>query len=292
MACLPSPQINVLKTSSVELSVTSKTVTVGCAIFNLASAPTTLTDAISGLGVFVGQPLPTDTHCLCQNISSRSLDGKSETGCSVIATYVGFNFYGSNTFGSGGSVEGIPLSYTYNESLSNELTNFNVKDQTEPLIVYYWPPSATPGLKASNTAQQGATIPVLRPYTSKTVRWYYNASGGFPDAVLTTYTSFVGNINSDTWDGGAPNTWLCTGVTASQVGLAQQLLIECTFMYRPQTFYEWAFYTDPKNGGSPIGAIKNVLNPDQNAAPTPVSNGALGILSYYSIDFADSFGFQ
>ena len=280
MSCIALPQSNLIKGTKIVKSATQKIISVAYAI------PGDPNTALETLGIASGDPNFDDPNCLATNFEVDSFLGQSSDTCSVVVSYVGYDYYGSPTTDDDGNL----LSYSYNEALNQDQTNFNIANNNVALIVYYWQDPALIGQKNNQTAQSGATIPVLKPYSTKIVRFFY-VSDGFPDDFISGLTAYVGYYNTDTWDGGAPKTWSCTGVTANPVGLAQQLLIECSFYYKPETWLQWAFFKDPGNGGSPIGAHKNLADPNQTVANVGF-NGAAGFLPYNGISFIASFGFE
>ena len=281
---LINDQIRPAKTS---FTPTTKTVVLGSAVSGItASEWDYMSHAIYLTGANIGDQLTTDHNCLLTQMEAESIEGKDPGGAIVTFTYVGYDFYGSNIFGYGGFTSGKRLSYSYNGITSQEQTNYAYDDPTTPLKVYYWPDKANVGDFTAQTAKQGATIPVLKPYTQKTVKFFYKTTST-PDVGLNGLMSNVGYTNSVTWDYGDQDTWLCTGVTVTPVGLPQQVLVECSFYYRPETWTQWAFYQDPDTGQSPEGALKYLLDPEQFTN----SNGCAGFMPYDNVNFLTEFGF-
>lgn len=290
MACLTGVIPNQLKSSKIVWGATSKAITDSIAVAGLSSASNTLEQAILATGLSIGSINFNDSNCLLSSFEVESIQGQADTACYVNATYTGYDFYGSTTTAFGGTVpDNTNLLYQYGQALNQDQTNFDPANVNNPILVYYWPPPATVGVFTANTQQQGATIPVLKPYSQKSVKFFYTAPVGWPDDTITALLQYVGQYNTDTWDSGDPTTWLCTGVTTTVVGLPNQVLVECSFYYKPETWYQWAFFKDPLNNGSPIGAHKDITDPTQAGGK---SNGCRGFLPYTGISFIDSFGFN
>lgn len=238
------------------------------------------------LTIPAGTPCSYDSNCLATSYDVESLDQSSEDTCRIVVNFVGYSFYGSPVIGGPTTA---PLSYSYGGALNSDLTNYNYGDPNfTPLQVYWWANPANIGTPAVANLKNGAVVPVLKPYDIKTVSFFMIATD-FPSSVINTLQAYLGKCNSDTWDSGAPYSWLCTNIQAQPVGLPQQLRVDCVFQYKLESWLAWAFI---KNGTSnpPDGTRKNINDPGQTV-PTTGSNGCAGFTPYGTVNFASSFGF-
>jgi hypothetical protein len=291
MACSSGNISNLIKSTKIVQQPTSRQITIGFAevVDNTADA---LEDAIAATGVSIGDTAPTDNNCLAQSYECGSYEAKAETVCEVVWVFIGFDFYGSTQQASGGSAiaDGTNLNFAYGSALDNDQTNADINSPTTPLLVYWWRNPALINTAGNNaTDKEGCTVNVLKPYTTLTVSYFY-ITDGFPDDSIAALQATVGHTNNAIWQAGAVNTWVVFNVAVNPVGLPNQLRIDITFVYHPQTWTAWAFYKDKTTGGSPEPCLKNIADPTQNVATTG-SNACRGFQVYTSIGFASILGF-
>jgi hypothetical protein len=138
-----------------------------------------------------------------------------------------------------------------------------------PLKVYYTDPSGA-------VYDDDVHLLVPQPHTVLEIE---RIESGSP---LATAAQYVGSVNSDSFQGGAANTWMCRSISGESLG-SGQYRVSYTFEYDPNNWKEIYAFRDSVNRRTPSDVAPSMGNDHGIYTYTPPQQtfGSLGLPDVY-----------
>ena len=189
----------------------------------------------------VGIPAYGEVHpyAFSSYVSARNVETVSPDACQITITFAPIT-------GTSGSIpsETSPVVLEIGTALVQTTTELDNADAQMDVSHTY-----LTGDKAGLTDLQGGTVDIQVP---QMVARCSRLEPGSPKAKSLTYT---GKVNSITWNGDPPRTWLCMPIVGRTSGLSQPYEVTYEFMYREQTWDALVAYIDPDTGQRPPNLV-------------------------------------
>ncbi len=196
-----------------------------------------------GLTVFSSTAEYTNLRLMSRSV--EFLDGEPDKAWATLV-WKALGFGGFNNAGS--------LVVRGSGSLQQVNTNFDVYGNQ--IIVSHTYASDDPGSFAGQTKVVTAEVQQLFPQNELIYEGIMQLA-----APILFQQSYQGYVNSTWWNGGAPNTWLCTNVEFEQhnTGLVPpSYRVSMSFQYDSSTWNPIAIYKDPETNKPPIDIVDGV----------------------------------
>jgi len=209
----------------------------------------------AGLTVYSSTAEYTNLRLMSRSV--EFLDGEPDKAWATIV-WKALGFGGFNNMGS--------LVVRGSGSLQQVNTNFDVYGNQ--IIVSHTYATDDPGSFAGQTKTVTAEVQQLFPQ----IELIYEGVIQLASPILFQQ-AYQGYVNSVWWNGGAPNTWLCTNVEWEQHNTAlspASYRVTMSFQYDSSTWNPLAIYKDPETNKPPIdlvdgiGAVNVYTQPETN----------------------------
>lgn len=212
-------QSNVISRSSFTVTMQGGQRTIGYYIDGLTPADDPCVEAYFVLGLFYGAPYPFfgGTGMYCTELKFDPYPKDSKTSVMCVATFASPQLSNSQQF-----------KIRINGSTVQEKTDFD-PDTGKPLICLYTDP---------NTGKvYGCTVDATVPKNKCIIEYEHVEPNAPADALQCGY------VNSDQWNGGAPNTWMMRPPDAELLGPVGYRVTR-RFEYDPATWLRYFYYRD------------------------------------------------
>lgn len=196
---------------------------------------------LAGYTVFSTTTEYTNLRCMIREVEFIDTDK-----CDVTLTYKALGFGGYNNSGS--------LVARGGGSLQQVNTNFDVYGNQ--IIVAHTYAADDEGSFAGQTKTVTAEVQQLFPQIELVYEGILQLG-----APILFQQAYQGYVNSVWWNGGAPNTWLCTNVEWEQHNTAlspASYRVTMSFQYDSSTWNPVAIYKDPETNKPPIDLVDGV----------------------------------
>jgi hypothetical protein len=154
-------------------------------------------------------------------------------------------------------------------SSATSQTAIDTDSSGDPLKVYYTDPSGT-------VYDDEVHLLVPQPHTVLEIE---RIESGSP---LATAAQYVGSVNSDSFEGGDANTWMCRSISGESLG-SGQYRVSYTFEYDPNTWQEIYAFRDTVTRRTPSDVAPSTGNDHGIYTYTPPQQefGTLGLPDVY-----------
>lgn len=214
-------------------------------VSGLTAGTSTMADALSAPGM----PLPAAVH---PNIPGVFVNERTVDSIGMASTQARVKIVYRSPEAAGTPPEPQPIEGEWlisgGTGLVSRRTN---RDRLGTLITVSYTPVLAPG-------EMGPPAPIVQagevdvPLPQSTLVFQSIVVTTTPGVLTKTYG---GKVNSLTWQGGAPGTWLCTDATFTSRELPNKWLMRFEFQFNEDTHKFEVWWIDPETGRAPSDVI-------------------------------------